>query len=85
MWNKIVDKMPEEDGMYLVLRKVGKGKGYIDIQRYTNNLYKLNKHDFWNEKGKGGGFVGFSDEFGYFKAKDVVAWMELPEIPEEWR
>ena len=78
-WIDVNDKLPENDGLYLVI--IGLFKKCITVARYGHNLYKVSKYDF--RKGDSG-FYNFDGELGYYKEKDVLAWMELPEIPEKY-
>ncbi len=78
-WIPVTEKLPEEDGEYLVANRTIKGKPYVyGIDTFANDLYQVDKYDFSDKKGKRG-WVYFHDEYGYLEDKTVVAWMPLPD------
>lgn len=73
-WISVEEKLPEEEGQYIVTTKFG-----IKISSFSNNLYKLDKYDFADYKGKQRkGFYNYDSEYGYFE-QDILAWMPTPE------
>lgn len=73
-WTSVNDRLPEENGEYLVATKF-----CIKISSFSNDLYKLDKYDFEDYKGKQQkGFYNYDSEYGYFE-QDVLAWMPMPE------
>ena len=81
-WTSVKDRLPETNGKYLCAEysKTFK-KQYLNVSRFARDLYKVDKHDFCDEKGKSG-FYGYSSEWGYFKESDITHWMPLPEPPK---
>ena len=65
---------PKENGRYLVSFE----DGSIDILRFAKDLYKIDKYDFDDCKGKSGWYF-YDSEYGYALFKKVVAWMNLPQ------
>ena len=51
---------------------------------FAIDLYKIDKHDFSDKKGKSG-FYGFSSRYGYYEICGVMAWIpnERPEPYKE--
>lgn len=81
VWNNIKDGLPTEEGVYLVITHFM--RSYYEVVKFTNDLSKIDSHD---DSFKGvAGFYGYSDEWGYFRHKDIVAWVKLPEIPDEYK
>lgn len=82
--NAITDP-PKKDGKYLVIYKffISSDSTY-SIAHWANNLYKVDKWDFNRKRGKAG-WYDYDSEYGYFERDHIVAWAELPEIPEEYR
>lgn len=78
-WVDIKDRLPKKDGEYLVI--VGSFGTHIRLACYRHDLFKLDNYDF--KKGDFG-FFDYDSEFGYYKVDKVLAWMELPEIPEKY-
>lgn len=77
-WISVKDRLPEEEGQYIVTTKFG-----IKISSFSNNLYKIDKYDFEDYKGKQRkGFYNYDSEYGYFE-QDVLAWMPTPEPYKE--
>ena len=77
-WISVEDRLPEEEGQYIVTTKFG-----IKISSFSNNLYKIDKYDFEDYKGKQRkGFYNYDSEYGYFE-QDVLAWMPMPEPYKE--
>ena len=80
MWNNNKLDKPKKNGSYLCIMK---GR-YLALLGWANNLYFVDDWNFEKYKNKPG-WYDYDSEAGYFRRTDVVAWMELPEIPEEYR
>lgn len=81
-WIDVKDRIPDIEGEYLVIIKWR--RPIRAISRYTFDLSKVSKLDFWDKVGVAG-WYSWDDEYGWCIDSDVVAWMELPEIPEKWK
>lgn len=81
-WIPVKERLPEKDGKYLVTHVVSFQTRMIDVYSYANDLYKIDKYDFWDRKGKSG-WYDIDREYGGILLDDVVAWMELPEPYKE--
>lgn len=79
-WISVKDKLPKKDGEYLCVVD-GVIHLYIKVCSYTNNLYSVDKYDFYDGKGESG-FYNLDTEYGYCREK-VSYWMKLPELPKE--
>lgn len=79
IWHLMNEKPTNEKAQYLLIIKVGKHNIYR-LARYNSNLYKMDKYNF--DENDGGGFYISDPEWGYIKMLDVLAWSELPEIPD---
>lgn len=77
-WIPTKERVPDKNGEYLTLSK----KGNYYISSWTSNLYKLDKYDFPDKKGKSG-FYRYDSEYGYYEDTDVEYWMPLPKMPDE--
>lgn len=85
-WNKYPEVKPtDENKKYLIAVEVlGLTDAYCyNTALYTKNLYKFDKHDFFEFKGKGqDGFVEFNDEYGEWQTRYCEYWAEI-EPPKE--
>ena len=79
-WIPVSERLPEENGEYLVTVKptFKNMKNYIKHCDFALNLYKVDEYDFVDKKGVAG-FYKYDSEYGYYEVTDIVAWMPLPE------
>lgn len=81
----IKDKNPDKDGDYLCISEIG-SVYFRRILHFTHDLYQINHYDFRKyRKTKCSGWYDIDSEFDYFEVKDIIAWCELPEMPEEFK
>lgn len=71
-----ISNPPKKDGKYFVTRH------YFDFDRveilsYANNLYQIDKYDFWYTKRAG--WYDYDSGHGYYECEGITAWCELPE------
>lgn len=78
------DGLPNKNGKYLTIIRGLFGDIYIDIYSFATNLYEIDKYDFAKRKGKPG-WYDYDGEYGYFEINNVLAWTDIPEIPEEYK
>ena len=79
-WIPVSERLPEEDGEYLVTVKptFKNMRNYIKHCDFALNLYLVDEYDFVNKKGVAG-FYKYDSEYGYYEVTEVIAWCELPE------
>ena len=79
-WIPVSERLPEEDGEYLVTVKstFKNTRNYIKLCCFARNLYLIDEYDFVDKKGIAG-FYKYDSEYGYYEMTDVIAWMPLPE------
>ena len=71
--NKWHKEPPKKDGRYLVWCD------RVEIANYADNLYKVDKYDFYDFKGKKrAGWYIYDGEYGYLELDNVLGWQELP-------
>ncbi len=78
------DGLPNRNGEYLTIVRGMFGNIYIDIYNFASDLYEIDNYDFVKRKGKPG-WYDYDSEYGYFEITNVLAWADMPEIPEEYR
>ncbi len=74
-WISVSERLPDEQGRYLVTTDY-RTYYIVETANYTNNLYKIDKHDFLDKKCAG--WYDFDSEYGYYEVERVVAWQPLP-------
>lgn len=77
-WIPVSERLPEDGQMCLVTTKGFLGDIYCEISTYSNDLYKIDKFDFYDKKNVSG-FYDYDGEDGFYEVTDVTAWMPLPE------
>ncbi len=88
----ITDRQPDKNGTYLcVVSLEGANVYFRDILSYATDLYEVDNFDFqkyrYKKKTDRAGWYYLDSEYGYIHYEDdeVVAWMELPELPEPYK
>lgn len=79
-WISVKDRLPNEDGDYLVVRHYFQFKK-MEVTSFTTNLHELDEWDFPEEMRPG--WYELDDETGYYEKTGVTYWAELPEMPVE--
>ena len=80
-WIPVTERLPIQEGEYLVtVNNIG-GRPFRSIVRWANNLYNVDRYDFPFAKRKG--WYYYDSEWGYCEETDVIAWMPLPEPYKE--
>lgn len=74
MWNKCSERLPEEDGWYLV---VPEGGAVSTMEFDTNNKWGYNQHYFNPET-----FRYMGTKFTPVESENILYWMPIPEIPD---
>lgn len=77
------DGLPNKNGKYITINQ-WVGSAYISISNFATDLYKIDRYDFNLRKGKHG-WYDYDSEYGYYELDGILAWAEMPEIPEEYK
>lgn len=77
-WIPVSERLPKEDGCYLVTAELVVDKPRVEISSFAKNLYSVDEYEFFNKKGKSG-WYNYDDDYGYWENEEVIAWMPLPE------
>ena len=81
-WIQDGDFPKEEKEFYCVCKSSISNTLYSQLLDYCTDLYHLSKYDFEEYKGKKqNGFVLYDSEWGWIEMDNVLAWCELPELP----
>lgn len=74
MWHK---GFPKEDGQYFCVYQFSDGDCLYQVCRFANNLYDVDKLDFYDKDGVSGFYIN-DREYGYLET-EVTAWQEIEE------
>ena len=82
MWIKTSDRLPTENGDYLIAQQIF---NYIiyDVVHWAKNLHEVDEYDFADESYNRSGFYDFDSEWGYLERENVLAWQEIEPYTEE--
>jgi hypothetical protein len=75
-WIPVTERLPEEDGKYLVLEQSG-GRTVTSVLRFAKDARKVDRYDF---KGRWkNAWYEYDSEWGHYTVDSVTHWMPLPE------
>lgn len=84
-WIPVKTALPKKNGSYLTtVKHLNNTYTSIMILGFCKDLYKYNKYEFEEYKGKKqSGWYDYDTEWGTYEVHGVTAWMELPPIYKE--
>ena len=78
-WISVKDRLPEQDGKYLVFEQIG-GRTVTSVLRFAKDARKVDRYDF---KGRWkNAWYEYDSEWGHYTVDSVTHWMPLPEPPK---
>ena len=78
-WISIDDRLPEEDGEYLVWFGKSAFGQYAKVIGFAKDGDTVDKYDLHNEKNV---WFYYDSECGYLACRDVTHWMQIPHPPK---
>ena len=78
-WISVKDRLPEEDGQYLVFEKGAYGTRTRTL-RFAKDGRKVDKYDF--HRGWKNVWYRYDSEWGHVTIDNVTHWMPLPQPPK---
>ena len=78
-WISVKDKLPEEDGSYLVVINYFSHQS-INVRSFAKTGETVNEYDLAGEKNV---WYYYDSEYGYVSTDSVTHWMPLPELPKK--
>ena len=79
-WIPISERLPEEDGRYLVVKKIFNNSIIQDVLSFAKDGRKVDKYDL--HRGWKNVWHYYDSEWGHITVDSVTHWMPLPEAPK---
>ena len=79
-WISVKDRLPEEDGSYLVVINYFGNHQSINVRSFAKAGETVNEYDLAGEKNV---WYRYDSEYGYISTDSVTHWMPLPNPPKE--
>lgn len=79
-WIPVTERLPEDDGKYLIYRQTPFGARYTIIG-FAKNGRKVDEYDFQEDSKNV--WYSYDCEFGYIIHDSVTHWMPIPTPPKE--
>ena len=79
-WISVDDRLPEEDGGYLVVINYFGNHKSINVRSFAKAGETVNEYDLAGEKNV---WYRYDSEYGYVSTDSVTHWMPLPNPPKE--
>ena len=79
-WIPVSERLPEEDGYYLVAKKIFNNSIFQDVLSFAKDGRKVDKYDF--HRGWKNVWYCYDSEWGHLTIDNVTHWMPLPEPPK---
>lgn len=80
-WIPVKTALPTKDGSYLTCVNHSNSHSSIMILGFVKDLYKFDKYEFEEYKGKKqSGWYNYDSEYGSYEVHGVMAWQELPPL-----
>lgn len=71
--------LPLDEGEVICCEFYADGKFSYDVAAYSNDLYSVDKYDFYDKKGQPG-FYDYDSEYGYYET--TCHWWKYIDAPE---
>jgi hypothetical protein len=81
VWIPCSERLPEEDGEYLVTLHWSNYPNGVEALHFTNDLSSVDRVGYAGEKRPG--WYEYDSDYGCYEIDNVIAWMPHPEPYEE--
>ena len=78
-WISVEDRLPENDGSYLVTMNSFGGYKYIDVRWFAKDGEAVNEYELAGQENV---WYYHDSEWGYISIDSVTHWMPIPEPPK---
>lgn len=83
-WTNVKERLPVEDGQYIVLYESYGGRFYFqEVLNFKNDMSKTMFFGDGETSGKRPGFYRYDSEYGDVEIDDVLYWAPLLPLPKE--
>ena len=79
-WVSVDDRLPENDGSYLVTMNSFGGRKYIGVRWFAKDGEAVNEYELAGQENV---WYYHDSEWGYISIDSVTHWMPLPQLPKE--
>lgn len=81
VWIPCSERLPEEDGEYLITLRWGNYPNSVETLLFTNDLSSVDRVGYAGEKRPG--WYEYDSDYGCYEIDNVIAWMPRPEPYKE--
>ena len=78
-WIPVTERLPQEDGSYLVTINSFNGRKYIDVRWFAKDGETVDEYELAGQKNV---WYYYDSEWGYISIDSVTHWMSLPRLPK---
>ena len=79
-WISVKDRLPENDGSYLVTINSFGGRKYIDVCWFAKDGEAVDEYELAGQENV---WYYYDSEWGYISVDSITNWMPLPQLPKE--
>ena len=79
-WISVKERLPENDGSYLVTMNSFGGRKYIGVRWFAKDGEAVNEYELAGQENV---WYYHDSEWGYISIDSVTHWMPLPQLPKE--
>ena len=77
-WISVEDRLPENDGSYLVTINSFGGRKYIDVRWFAKDGEAVDEYELAGQENV---WYYYDSEWGYISVDSITNWMPLPQLP----
>ena len=78
-WISVEDRLPENDGSYLVTINSFGGRKYIDVRWFAKDGEAVDEYELAGQENV---WYYYDSEWGYISVDSITNWMPLPQPPK---
>ena len=78
-WISVEDRLPENDGSYLVTINPFGGRKYVDVRWFAKDGEAVDEYELAGQENV---WYYYDSEWGYISVDSITNWMPLPQPPK---